>query len=153
MENSYLRTPTNKTTNNITSYPSLLFIIIITHTRPNKQERVIKTHTHTHTHTQTYPLRRRNGRSPGVKNKKRKKRNIEHGKFIFADLNKQNNNNITSYPSLFFLLQTRPNKQEIEYKPVIITYLIVAVSWAIRIQLLKTYMGAFVNCMIVDLNK
>ena len=73
MENSYLRTPTNKTTNNITSYPNkqnnqqhniipflpFFLFIIITHTRPNKQERVIKTHTHTYTrthkHTNAHP--------------------------------------------------------------------------------------------------
>ncbi len=49
---------------------------------------------------------------PG-KDKNRKKRKREHKKLRFGP--QQNNNKITSYPSLL-LLQTRPNKHEMETK-------------------------------------
>ncbi len=49
---------------------------------------------------------------PG-KDKKRNKIKIEHRKLIFGP--QQNNNKITSYPSLL-LLQTRPNKKQMEIK-------------------------------------
>ncbi len=55
---------------------------------------------HTHTHTQTYGLRRRMADDPG-KDKKRKKRKIEHGKLRFGpQQTKQQQNNIIPFPSL-----------------------------------------------------
>ena len=46
-------------------------------------------------------------------NKKRKKRNIEHGKFILADPNKQNNqqHNIIHFPSFFYYYYTHKTEQ------------------------------------------
>ncbi len=96
-----IRTSTKQQQNNIIPFPSFI-------TNKTKQKRNANK---THTHTQTYSLRRR--MADPVKYKNRNKRKREHRKWRFGP--QQNNNKITSYPSLL-RLQTRPSKNEMQIK-------------------------------------
>ncbi len=98
-EHRKLRFKPQQNNNKITSYLPFFYY---------KQDRT-KMKCKYNTHTQTYGLRRRMV-DPG-KDKKRKKIKRKHKKLTFGP--QQNNNKITSYPSLL-LLQTRPNKNEMQ---------------------------------------
>ncbi len=79
---------------------------------------------------------------PG-KDKKRKKRKIEHGKLIFGpQQTTQQQNNIIPFPSLITnkTEQTR-NGNKTHTHTQKLTYVIFFVSRPIRIQLLRKYMG------------
>jgi hypothetical protein len=94
-----IRTSTKQQQNNIIPFPS--FITNKTEQKWNGN----KTH---HTHTQTYSLRRRMA-DPG-KDKNREKRKREHKKWRFGP--QQNNNKITSYPSLLLLQPKNWNRNK-----------------------------------------